>query len=212
MAFRVSEQYFSREPSSRHDERELVTTLRGRDLRFVADAGVFSKDRIDRGTRLLVDALTLRPNDQVLDVGCGYGVLGIVAATLAPQGHVTLTDVNPRAVHLTRRNLRGNRIANAEVLEGAFFEPVGDRHFDAIVTNPPLRAGKGAVQRLLQEAVDHLQPGGRFWMVVRTSRVPWATERTSAPAMRRWRSPEKEEGTACWSDARVGSRPPARIK
>ena len=163
----MAETYSSRRPESRHAEREIAVSLRGRPFRFITDSGVFSKRDLDRGTELLAEAIEIGPSHLTLDLGCGYGVLGILAAALAPQGRAILTDVNARAVGLARRNVALSALPNAEVRQGEFLGPVGGLIFDTVVTNPPIRAGKEVVQRMAREARDHLVHGGTFWMVVR---------------------------------------------
>ncbi len=164
----MAEQYFAGKPTSRHKEEIPHAVFHGRMFVFTSDAGVFSRGRIDRGTELLAQSLTLRPDAHVLDLGCGYGVLGIVAATLTPNGRVVMTDVNERAADLARQNLTANAIPHAEVRLGAFYEPVAAGTFDAIVSNPPIRAGKAVVLRIVDEAPAHLRPGGSLWLVART--------------------------------------------
>ena len=135
----------------------------GRNLVFATDAGVFSKDRIDRGTRELLKALTvrIRPGQRVLDLGCGYGPIGIVLGALEPDAHVTMVDINQRACDLARQNLAANGIANAEVVCGDFAEAVGERTFDVIVTNPPIRAGRSVLRSMIDWAHAHLVPRRR---------------------------------------------------
>lgn len=164
----MAEQYFTPRPSAAHQEETFRTVIRGHPFVFRSDAGVFSKGRVDRGTEILAGALELAHDAHVLDVGCGYGVLGIVAAVLAPNGRVVMTDVNERAVELARRNLRENAVAHAEVRLGTFYTPVAGERFDAIVSNPPIRAGKKVVYRIVDEAPDHLRPDGALWLVART--------------------------------------------
>jgi len=132
------------------------------------DAGVFARGEVDRGTELLAGSLALPPDAHVLDVGCGYGVLGILAAMLAPNGRVVMTDVNERAVDLAARNARTNAVPHAEARLGAFYAPVAGETFDAIVCNPPIRAGKDVVFRIVDGAPAHLRPGGALWLVART--------------------------------------------
>ncbi|MDR7435132.1 MAG: class I SAM-dependent methyltransferase [Armatimonadota bacterium] len=161
--------YFTSHPVAPHHLVEIRTTLRGREFRFLTDRGVFSRGRVDRGTRLLIEAMEIDPGDIVLDLGCGYGPIGLVAATLAPRGWAYLVDVNERAVDLARRNAILNGLKNVEVRLGDGFEPVQDLLFDVILTNPPIRTGKANLSRLFQEAFLHLRPGGRFYFVARTS-------------------------------------------
>jgi 16S rRNA (guanine1207-N2)-methyltransferase len=163
-----ADHYFSEKPAARGGRRVIATELRGFSLRLATEAGVFSRDRVDRGTRLLIKHLDVRPDDRILDLGCGSGVVGIVAALLAPRGRVVLVDINSRAVEVARRNLVANRIGNAEVLHGDGFAPVHGRSFDLIAFNPPVRAGLATVHRLTAQARDHLALDGRFYLVGRT--------------------------------------------
>lgn len=164
----MGEQYFEKRPSS--SRRPALITLRVRDHPFVfqTDAGVFSRSELDRGTELLLEAIELGPCESILDLGCGYGALGIVAARLSEGGRVILTDVNERAVALARANVAANGIRNAEVRFGDLYAPVADVFFDHILCNPPIRAGREVVDRIIAEAPSHLLEGGHLWIVVRT--------------------------------------------
>src|SRR5439155_1554770 len=125
--------------------------------------------RVDAGTRLLVEAMRIAPADLVLDIGCGYGPVGLVAASLAPQGQAVLIDVNARAVELAAQNAQLNGLGNVEVLQGDGCGPVAGRLFDTAVTNPPIRTGKATLRRLVRDIWQHLRPGGRFYFVARTA-------------------------------------------
>lgn len=162
----MSEHYFTDRPSAEHDETSFPATLRGMEFTFITDAGVFSRERVDFGSLLLIEAMQIGPSDTVLDLGCGYGPIGAVAAKLAPQGTVYMVDVNERAALLAKRNLRANGIANVDVRAGDGLEPVREIAFDAIVTNPPIRAGKTVIYRLVDEAHAALKPGGSLWVVI----------------------------------------------
>ena len=142
--------------------------VRGHAFAFRTDAGVFSRGGLDRGTELLLAALAVGPCQSILDLGCGYGAIGIVAARLSEGGHAILTDVNERAVTLARGNLAANGIRNAEVRLGNLYEPVAGMAFDHIVCNPPIRAGRGIVDCIIAEAPGHLLDGGSLWLVART--------------------------------------------
>jgi 16S rRNA (guanine1207-N2)-methyltransferase len=163
-----SEHYFTPEPSTEEKAGAVTAALRGHQVRLMTASGVFSRQRVDRGTRLLIKHMDIGPADAVLDLGCGYGVVGIVAAFLAPAGRTTLVDINQRAVSLARENIRANGLENAEACQGDGFAPIADRTFDVITLNPPIRAGLALVHRLVEEAEDHLNPAGRFYLVGRT--------------------------------------------
>lgn len=134
----------------------------------MTEAGVFSRTRLDPGTRLLIKHLEVKPDDRVLDLGCGYGAVGIIAARLAPRGNVILADINARAVALAAENLQLNGIRNATAIQSDGYQSLGGQRFDVIALNPPIRAGLAVVYRLLEESAQHLAPGGRFYLVGRT--------------------------------------------
>jgi 16S rRNA G1207 methylase RsmC len=104
----------------------------------------------------------------VLDVGCGYGAVGIVAATLNPRLLVVLADVNERAVWLAKQNVEKNRVENAEVKRGYLYEPLGGLVFDCVLSNPPVSAGMEIVKAIILEAPEHMVNNGSFQMVVRS--------------------------------------------
>lgn len=164
----MGEHYYSANPSTGRRPAEVSVVVRGLPLTLRTDAGVFSRGSLDRGTELLIEALDLGPCELVLDLGCGYGAIGIAASKLSEGGHVVLTDVNERAARLARENLRANRVTNAEVRVGDLYEPVAGLAFDHIVSNPPIRAGRAVVDRIVSEAPAHLLDGGRLWLVART--------------------------------------------
>ncbi|WP_310551856.1 class I SAM-dependent methyltransferase [Paenibacillus glufosinatiresistens] len=162
----MSQHYYSQKPDVAHNRRTLEATLRGRRFRFTSDAGVFSKGDIDYGSRALIEAMEIPADGEILDVGCGYGPIGLTAAHLAPQGKVTMIDINSRAVELARENAAANGIRNVQVEESDGLAAVMDRTFDCILTNPPIRAGKAVVHRIFEEAYHQLRPNGSLWVVI----------------------------------------------
>ncbi|MEK8216490.1 class I SAM-dependent methyltransferase [Paenibacillus sp. FSL L8-0463] len=162
----MSQHYYSQQPEARHDRRTLSTVLRGKTLRFTSDAGVFSKGDIDHGSRVLIETMDIPDGSAVLDVGCGYGPIGISAAFLTPGGHVTMIDINSRAVELARENAQHNGIRNVTVMESDVLSAVKGQKYDVILTNPPIRAGKAVVHRIFEEAYEHLNEGGSLWIVI----------------------------------------------
>lgn len=162
----MADHYYSQQPSARSDRKKIEAVLRGQKLQFVSDSGVFSRDGVDYGSRVLIEQIELGQQDRVLDVGCGYGPIGLTAARLVPRGHVTMLDVNERAVALSRENAALNGIGNVDIQVSDLYEAIGGRTFDVILSNPPIRAGKSVVHRILEEAVAHLNPGGSLWIVI----------------------------------------------
>jgi 16S rRNA (guanine1207-N2)-methyltransferase len=162
----MNDHYYSAKPSSAHRVAEQETVLRGRKFRFITDAGVFSKSGVDFGTRLLIETMDIPAFAKALDVGCGYGPIGIAAATIAKEGHTIMADVNERAVELARVNSKLNGVHNVTVLQSDLFSDIEDREFDCILTNPPIRAGKATVHRIFAEAREYLKGGGSLWVVI----------------------------------------------
>ncbi|WP_069808030.1 class I SAM-dependent methyltransferase [Vulcanisaeta thermophila] len=158
--------YYSDEPVFRELRvRELRTVIRGLNLTLLVAPGVFSKDHVDPGTRLLAENMVIMRDWRVLDLGCGYGVLGIVAAKLATEGFVIMTDVNTLAVKLASINIRLNKVPNAEVRRGNLYEPVKNEVFNTVVTNPPISAGLEVNRELIEKSKEHLAPGGSLQIV-----------------------------------------------
>jgi len=166
----VSDHYFAREPASPRRPIEVRAQIRGRVFRFHSDTGIFSATRVDPGTHLVAQVMAIGAKDRVLDLGCGYGVLGIVAAMLAPRGFAVLLDRNIRAVELAQANLRLNDTANAYVVLGDGPQALADGAFDVVVTNPPVHAGNRAVFAFIEGAYRKLRAGGSFYLVGRMRR------------------------------------------
>ncbi|MGQ0571266.1 MAG: methyltransferase [Armatimonadota bacterium] len=164
-----SEHYSTPAPRSAPRPRTLRVQLRGRTWSFQTDAGVFSPRGIDAGTRLLIETMRVRRADRVLDLGCGYGAIGLVAASLAPRGQVWMTDVNQRAVALAEANAVAHGLTNVRVLVGETAAAIRDGTLDLVVTNPPIRAGRRVVAAFIDSAWRVLRPGGRFYLVARTA-------------------------------------------
>jgi len=162
----VAEHYYSQKPTAGHDLYTIEATLRGRAYSFQSDAGVFSRKGIDFGSRLLIETMELASDARVLDVGCGYGPIGLAAAALAHRGTVTMIDINERAIELAKRNARRNGIANVRILQSDRLSEVLQERFDAVLTNPPIRAGKDVVHGIFEQAAEVLVPGGALWVVI----------------------------------------------
>ncbi len=162
----MGEHYYTSDPQTGHDRRQLAVSVGGESFAFETDAGVFGKRRLDPGTRLLLESVPLPGEGAILDLGCGWGAIGTVVARRAPGCRVYLVDINRRAVDLARLNLERNGVRNAVALVGDGLAPVAELRFDLILTNPPVRAGKAVIYRMVEEAAAHLVPGGRFAAVV----------------------------------------------
>lgn len=163
----MSDHYYAETPAAAHDRRLIEETVRGITMRFATDAGVFSKQGIDYGSKLLIQKMDIPEDATVLDVGCGYGPIGLYAAALAKDGRVTMVDINERAVELAKENAKRNDMNNVVVLQSDLFEKLGNEKYTRILTNPPIRAGKEVVYGIFIQAMEHLVDGGQLWVVIR---------------------------------------------
>ena len=133
---------------------------------FYTDNGVFSKDGLDFGSRLLLESIPLEEvGGKVLDMGCGYGVFGIVINKIL-SCNVDMVDVNLRAIHLAEANIKENRCINANVFESNVYENINSK-YTSIITNPPIRAGKKIVYDIVMNAVNYLENNGKLFLVIR---------------------------------------------
>ncbi len=163
-----TEHYFVSEPKSKERFGLVRTCLLGKSFEFLTASSVFSKRRVDPGTRLLIESMVLPKTGCVLDIGCGYGAVGVVAAAFNSKLRVVMTDVNARAVRLAKKNVTLNKIFNVEVRYGYFYEPVEDLRFNCVLSNPPVSAGMETVRAIVKEAPKVMTDKAHFQMVIRS--------------------------------------------
>ena len=157
--------YYTENPDAAHEIRTITLNMDGKHFAFDTDAGVFSKEHVDPGSLLLIESA--RPcAGRVLDLGCGYGPIGITLASAYPEAQFVLCDVNRRAVELAQNNIRKNNIANARAQYSDGCTDL-DGTFDMIISNPPIRIGKAALQSMWRDCYDRLNDGGKFCIVIR---------------------------------------------
>ena len=161
----MNEQYFSADPHCVSRPVACETQYRGHALKFETDAGVFSRGELDEGTRLLLRALPDPVAGRVLDLGCGWGAVGVSLSKAYPQARVVMSDVNARALALAAANVQANGV-RAEAVQSDGLTGV-DGAFDLIVTNPPIRAGKQVIYRLFAQSAARLSEGGALYLVIR---------------------------------------------
>ncbi|HIR49105.1 MAG TPA: class I SAM-dependent methyltransferase [Candidatus Faecimonas gallistercoris] len=158
--------YFTNEhlPS---DIKETSCVVLNNRFKFLTDNGVFSKDGLDFGSRLLLEVVPLEEvGGKILDMGCGYGVLGIVLAKVL-LAKVDMVDVNLRALHLSKRNAKLNGVFDlVNIFESNCYSSVSGK-YSTIITNPPIRAGKKVVYDIVMNAQYYLEKGGNLFLVVR---------------------------------------------
>ncbi|MBY0149384.1 class I SAM-dependent methyltransferase [Neobacillus niacini] len=175
----MSEHYYSRTQKVESEPKYWDFTLRNQLFRFKTDNGVFSKKEVDFGSRLLIEAFKL-PNVEgpVLDVGCGYGPIGLSIAKNYPERTVHMIDVNERAIELAKENAEQNSVKNIDVYESDTLKNVKELNFSAILTNPPIRAGKTTVHDIFEQSHAHLVSRGELWIVIQKKQgAPSAIEK-----------------------------------
>ena len=160
--------YFENDKNLKSEIRELSYKYNSSFFIFYSDNGVFSKNNIDYGSRLLIETY-LKENDinekRVLDVGCGYGFLGIMVSRVT-DSYVEMIDINKRAVHLTNMNIKRYKDFKGKTYVSNVYENVEGK-YDIIITNPPIRIGKEKLLEILIGAFDHLEDNGLLYYVIR---------------------------------------------
>ena len=155
--------YYAENPDAAHDIHDLRVELLGHKLTFLTDAGVFSKKMIDFGSQLLLKCLEVEKGERVLDVGCGYGPLGI-SLVKAYGVQATMVDINSRALDLARKNAERNQVS-ATIFQSNIYEQVEGK-FDHVISNPPIRAGKQVVHEIIEKSKDFLEDNGDLTIVI----------------------------------------------
>ncbi|MEK4630366.1 class I SAM-dependent methyltransferase [Solibacillus sp. FSL R7-0682] len=164
----MSEHYYSNKPQTESKPRQWKFTLLGNTFIFETDAGVFSKSEVDFGSRVLIDAFEM-PNVEgvLLDVGCGYGPIGLSIAKDNPEREVLMMDINTRAVALSQKNAQLNGVQNVRIFESDGLSTVdANTKAAAILTNPPIRAGKETIFKFYNGAYELLVENGELWVVI----------------------------------------------
>ena len=175
----MSEHYYSKTQKVESNPKYWDFILNNQSFRFKTDNGVFSKREVDFGSRLLIETFE-EPNIEgdILDVGCGYGPIGLSAAKKMPSRLIHMVDINERALELARENAELNDLNNVKIYESDRLENVGGAKFAVILTNPPIRAGKQIVHDIFEQSVERLHSGGNLWVVIQKKQgAPSAIEK-----------------------------------
>ncbi|NMB34376.1 MAG: class I SAM-dependent methyltransferase [Clostridium sp.] len=157
--------YYSKDPETTHDFCTINYLIGKVSLTFNTDSCVFSKRKVDFGSNLLINSIPPLSSCKILDMGCGYGAIGISISKLNPSCSITMVDINSRAVELAKKNIDINQIVNASASQSDGFSDVKGS-FDLIVSNPPIRIGKKIMYRIFEDSINFLAPGGTLYLVI----------------------------------------------
>jgi len=158
--------YYDKSQKSPLNKMEISEIIRGNSLRFFTGSGVFSKSQVDKGSLFLANKAIIENGWKVLDLGCGYGTIGIAIAKSDSSVNVLMSDINKRAVMLAKENIELNGLENAKAVSSDIFQNIKEK-FNAILLNPPQSAGKELCIKMIEQSKEHLEKGGLFQMVAR---------------------------------------------
>lgn len=162
--------YYTEKPTSKSDIKEMTFEFLNKNFIFYTDSGVFSKSKIDFGSELMIKTFLNHSKiktGKFLDIGCGYGPVGIIVKTFIPALDIYLSDINERALALTEKNLIKNNIKEYKIMKSSIFDNITE-NFDCILSNPPIRAGKDTIFQIYDESYKHLNSNGEFYCVIQT--------------------------------------------
>ena len=157
-----------KEISTLREDIVFSETLKGIPFVFHSTWGIFSPRNIDEGTLLLLKYLDIKEDDDCLDLGCGYGPLGLTMAKLAPKGKTSLVDKDFKAVEYSNKNAGLNQVKNAEALLSNGFDQIHERQFDVVVSNVPAKVGNEMLSLFLHDAYQQMKPGAKIYVVTIT--------------------------------------------
>ena len=159
-------QYFDNDKNIKSERKLIKFNFNNKEFSIYSDNGVFSKDRFDYGTRVLLNSIDIdKLSGNVLDLGCGVGVVGLILGTINKNISIDMVDINERAINLTKNNLVLNNV-KANVFVSDIYSNINNK-YDFIITNPPIRAGKNVIRGFLLGSYDYLKDDGILYFVMR---------------------------------------------
>ena len=160
----MSEHYYTEKPLSKEDITKIEIKLKKDTFNLFSATGLFSKNELDKATQLLIEKAEIN-NKKILDLGCGYGVVGIALLRDNPELNVTFSDVNERAIKITKKNLDLHKL-KGKIIKSNLFEKIEEK-YDVILSNPPYAAGREICFKLIEDSYNHLNKNGTLQIVAR---------------------------------------------
>ena len=160
-------QYFEENKSLLNNKKLITIKFKDKYYKVYTDNGVFSKDKLDYGTKLLLETITKNKLvGNILDLGCGYGIIGIILASIYPNISIDMCDITDRAINLSKENTTNLNLSNTNIFKSNIYEDISNK-YNYIITNPPIRAGKDILRKFLFGAKNYLKENGELWFVMR---------------------------------------------
>ncbi|MFH1642917.1 MAG: methyltransferase [Nanoarchaeota archaeon] len=184
--------YFSKEQNSELNLKKIKANILSENFEFYVGSGVFSKSKIDKGTEVLLNSVFIKPEWKILDLGCGYGAIGIILKKVYPDAIVTMVDINKRALKLAKMNVNLNNV-DVRVMESDLYAKV-QTQFDTIVVNPPQKAGKQLCFKIIEDAKEHLKDKGLLQLVGRHNKGGKTLEKKMLSVFGNVKSASKKSG------------------
>ena len=173
--------YYSENPEIKSECNKIIYNIFDKNIELITDNGVFSKSKVDFGTDVMLRTFIKNNKRQkftLLDIGCGYGVVSVVVKTFYNEVNLTLSDINERALELSKENLINNNILEFEIIKSNIFDNFSkDNRFDVILSNPPIRTGKETIFKIYEESYGKLNKDGEFWCVIQTKHGAKSTQK-----------------------------------
>ncbi len=160
--------YYSENQESKLKLRKIKANLRNTNLEFYTGSGVFSIKRVDKGTEILINYSIIKDNWRILDLGCGYGAIGITIAKAFPKSKVIMSDINKRAIKLAEINAKLNKV-NPIIIHSNIFENIKEK-FNTILLNPPQTAGKELCFKMIEQSKNFLEDNGLLQIIARNNK------------------------------------------
>jgi len=196
--------YYSEHQTSPLKLRKINAFLRNNNLEFYTGSGIFSPDKVDFGSKLLIESCIIKPDWDILDLGCGYGAVGISIAKAFPRARVFMTDINKRAVKLALKNITLNNI-KAEVKQGGLFEKIKEK-FDTILVNPPQKAGKEICFSMIEQSFGYLKDGGLLQLVARHNKGGKSLKKKMESVFKNIETMEKKKGYSVYISQKLTTK------
>ncbi|MFV0518719.1 MAG: class I SAM-dependent methyltransferase [Lachnospirales bacterium] len=171
------EHYYTKNTTTQSNKKDIIYYIKDKELKFTSDNGVFSKSGIDFGSNLLITTFLDKVKDEkksLLDVGCGYGVMGLTINYFKPLLNITMVDINERAISLTKENSKSLNLSANIFYSDALSNVEGT--FDYIITNPPIRTGKTVIYKIYEESYNHLNDKGELYIVIQKKQGAQSTQ------------------------------------